>query len=92
MQAGKVPGISSISEIMGDKLHLDAGLGHYLAGATVYATLCGVNPAGLVKPEGHYDAEKDGLFTAETLKVLHETIWEVVSKNAYTGVSTEPKQ
>jgi len=92
MQAGKVPGISSISEIMGDKLHLDAGLGHYLAGATVYATLCSANPAGLVKPEGHYDGKKEGLFTPETLKVLHETIWQVVSKNAYTGVSTKPKR
>jgi len=92
MQAGKVPGISGIGDIMGDKLHLDAGLGHYLAGVTVYATLFGKNPAGLVKPDGHYDGKNSNLFTPQVYKVLHQTIWEVVSNHAYTGVVTKPEE
>ncbi len=87
MQAGEVPGINGIGEIMADKLHLDHGLGHYIASVTVYATLFGRNPAGLVKPEGHYDAEREGLFTPQILNVLHDVIWTVVSSHAYTGVA-----
>lgn len=91
MQAGEVPGINGIGEIMGDKLHLDAGLGHYLAAVTVYTTLYGRNPAGLVKPDGHYDAAKEGLFTPQILNVLHDVVWAVVSNHAYTGVATKPE-
>ena len=91
MQAGEVPGLTGIGDITGDKLHLDAGLGHYLAGVTVYATLFGRNPAGLVKPEDHYDGEKEGLFTPQILNVLHDVVWAVVSKHAYTGVATRPE-
>ena len=74
-----------------DREQLDAGLGHYLAGVTVYTTLFGRTPAGLVKPDGHYDAEKEGLFTPQILNVLHEVVWAVVSNHAYTGVATKPE-
>ena len=91
MQAGDVPGFKAMADIMGDKLHLDHGLGHYLAGVTVYATVLGRNPAGLVKPKGHYDGKegesKDALFTPEVLKILHDTVWRVVTACPDAGVA-----
>lgn len=86
MQAGKVPGLTGIGDIMKDKLHLDAGLGHYIASVTVYATLFGKNPAGLVKPEGHYDGGNQELLTPQMCEIVNTTVWDVVSKNPSTGV------
>ena len=48
LELGELTGIGGSMEarlraagIMGDKLHLDAGLGGYLAGVTVYSTIFG---------------------------------------------------
>ncbi len=91
MQAGGVPGINGIGELMGDKLHLDHGLGHYIASVTVYATLFGKNPQGLVKPDGHYDDGKNSaLFTAQMCEIVNQTVWDVVSKHPATGVTAKP--
>jgi len=92
MQTGKVPGIDGIGDIMGDKLHLDAGLGHYVAGATVYATLFRKDPAGLVKPKGHYDGKNADLFAPQLCEIVHKTIWDVVCAHAYTGVATKSER
>jgi hypothetical protein len=86
MQAGKVPGLTGIGDIMKDKLHLDPGLGHYIASATVYATLFGKNPGGLVKPDGHYDDGNKELLTPQMCEIVNKTVWDVVSKNPSTGV------
>ncbi len=85
MQAGELPGYDGIGDIMADGLHLDAGLGEYLASATVYATIFGESPAGLTKPAGHYDGGP-GTFTPEVYDVFHETVWNVVSTHEYAGV------
>jgi hypothetical protein len=86
MQAGKVPGLTGIGDIMKDKLHLDPGLGHYIASVTVYATIFGKNPAGIVKPEGHYDDGNKELLTPQMCEIVNKTVWDVVSKNPSTGV------
>jgi hypothetical protein len=86
MQAGKVPGLTGIGDIMKDKLHLDPGLGHYIASVTVYATIFGKNPAGIVKPEGHYDDGNKELLTPQMCEIVNNTVWDVVSKNPSTGV------
>jgi len=90
MQAGRVPGLGGIGDLMKDKLHLDPGLGQYIAGVTVYATLFGKNPEGLVKPDGHYDSDSKNLFTPEIYAVIHKTVWEVVSRHPYTGIARKP--
>ena len=92
MQAGKVPGFTGIGDIMGDKLHLDHGIGHYLAGVTVYATICRTNPTGLVKPDGHYDSKDKKPLTPQMTKLINTTVWDVVSKHAYTGVSPKSEK
>ena len=74
MRAGEVPGLSGIGDIMGDKLHLDAGLGGYLAGVTVYSTISGKNPAGLAKPLGHYEGKEGNLITPEVAKIVNDRI------------------
>ena len=86
MQAGKVPGLTGIGDIMKDKLHLDPGLGHYIASVTVYATLFAKNPGGLVKPEGHYDDGNKELLTPQMCEIVNKTVWDVLSKHPSTGV------
>jgi len=85
MKAGQVPGYTSINQFFQtDQLHLDEGPGTYVAGATVYATLFGKDPAGLTRPAGYYGS--DSQFSPELYDALNETVWEVVSTNPYTGV------
>lgn len=92
LQAGALPGFSGVGELMldDDNLHLNAGLGHYTAGATVYATLFGESPAGLAQPDGCYEGGDQSLFTPEAYALVHETVWEVVSTHEHTGVVPEP--
>ena len=88
MKNGDLPGYTGVADILSnDKLHLNAGLGHYVAGVTVYATICGRNPAGLTRPEGHYEGAKEGVFTPAVYKMFHKTIWEVVTSHKFSGVS-----
>jgi len=86
MQAGKVHGLTGLGDIMKDKLHLDPGLGHYIASDTVYATLFNNSPSGIVKPEGHYDDGNKELLTPQICEIVNKTVWDVVSKNPSTGV------
>ena len=52
----------------------------------MYATLFGKNPAGIVKPEGHYDDGNKELLTPQMCEIVNTTVWDVVSKNPLTGV------
>ena len=88
MKKGDLPGYTGVADILSnDKLHLNEGLGHYVAGTTVYATICRKNPTGLIRPEGHYEGAKEGAFTPAVYKLFHETIWEVVTSSKFSGVS-----
>ena len=87
LQAGAVPGINDIRDIMSDVLHLDEGVGTFLAGLTVYATLFGADPAGIVKPAGYYDGINPALFTQDLYDTWWETVWDVVSTHPDTGVA-----
>lgn len=90
MQDGEVSGFTGVADLLSDdRLHVNQGLGEYLVGATVYATIFGANPAGLVKPDESYEGGDNSLFTPEIYEVFHETIWDVISTHEYTGVVAE---
>ena len=80
MKAGKAPGYDNVHQLYRDRVHLTHELGRYVAGVTVFSTLYNENPAGLTKPVGTYrKAGKDWPLPEPLAKLIHETVWEVVS-------------
>lgn len=88
LRAGAVPGINDVRDLMRDRLHVDEGLGTFLVGLTVYATLYGTDPDGIVKPVGYYDGN-NGLYVQELYDAYYDAVWEVVSAHPHTGVLRE---
>ncbi len=74
---------------MNDQPHngRDSGtIGSYVAALTIYATLTGESPVGLtVGPYEMFDPKAD----AELIRALQETLWDVVTGNRHSGVSTQ---
>ena len=52
MTQGAIPGYNSVLNLYRDHTHLDNELGRYVASATTFASLSGVNPLDLYKPPG----------------------------------------
>ena len=52
MTKGKIPGFNTITQAYRDNIHLDNRIGRYIASATTFATLSGVDPLTLYKPPG----------------------------------------
>lgn len=71
---------------MNDQPHngRDSGtIGSYVAALTIYATLTGESPVGLtVDPYEMFDPVAD----TELIRALQTTVWDVVTRNPYTGV------
>ncbi len=83
MRAGKVEGYTSAHDLYRDDVHLTHELGRYVAGLTVFATLYGEVPKGLVKPKGTYrKAGKDWPLPKPLRDAVHRVVWEVVTKNS----------
>ena len=64
------------------------GLGTFLVGLTVYATLYGEDPDGIIKPAGHYDGN-NGLYTQDLYDTYYDAVWDVVSTHPYAGILPE---
>jgi len=83
---------AGVLNVYADGVHLndqphngeDSGtIGSYVAAMTVFSTLSGKSPVGLtVEPYEQFDPEAD----AALIEALQETVWEVVSNHAHTGV------
>lgn len=89
IQAGQVPGLTSIWEIYNDGIHL-GNIGCYFVACSFYATIYGDSPVGL--PYDDYNRERHGrgdrAFTPELARIIQETVWETVTGHAaLTGVS-----
>jgi hypothetical protein len=108
IRAGKVPGLVNIGEYSADGGHLRSGLPRYTLGATYYAVLFREHPGKvdwkIFQDRSNYDSGKYGFYvhqpdlavhldiTPERARAVNDTIWEVVSEHAYTGVqSRTPK-
>ena len=100
MRAGQVPGIVNIGEFSADGGHLRGGLPRYVLAATHYAVLFGAHPGEadwqVFQERSNYDSGKFGFYvhqpdlgvhldlTPERVKVVNDTVWEVVKDHPHT--------
>ena len=61
----------------------DGALGGYIASLTFYAVLAGKNPVGLTT--GPWE-RIDPIADAELIRAIQQTVWDVVSKDALSGL------
>lgn len=76
IEAGGIDGLTDISQLYRDDIHMSYGLGRYVASATTFSTLYGDDLAGITLP-GYSNAVSD---------TINDIIWNEVSSNAFTGV------
>ena len=85
LQAGEVPGYTSIEQMYRDDYHLTLDIGRFIAGITTFATIYGSDPTGIVQPENYY-GERGTQFTPELYSAIYSTVCDVVSNSPYTGL------
>jgi hypothetical protein len=93
MQAGEMPGITTIKDFYTDVQHIRAGMAAYSIAALFYAAIFEEKPDSLdvtiyndpekYGPDMHHDRGEVIPITPERAKVLHETIWEVLQKHPH---------
>lgn len=83
--AGLVPGLTSATHLFRDFRHMN-NFGSYVASATVHATLYGESPVGKEIPSLANISDPD----LELFGALQQIIWNVVTRNAYSGVTGKP--
>ncbi|MDF1699780.1 MAG: hypothetical protein P1V36_01280 [Planctomycetota bacterium] len=89
LQAGDVPGLTSIAQLYRDDIHLSYDLGRFVAGLTTYATLFATDPTGIAKPERWYGASA-APFTTAFHAAVNAAVWSVVSAHPHSGVTATP--
>jgi hypothetical protein len=97
MQAGKMPGLTTIKDFYTDVQHIRAGLPAYTIAALFYAAIFEEKPDRLdfsiyndpqkYGPDVYHDRGEILPITPERAKLVHETVWEVLQKQktATTG-------
>lgn len=85
IQAGGVPGFTSITQLYRDNVHLTGDVGRYVAGITTLAALFGRKPTETERPDGTYG--KADAISPALYRTIHDTVWEVLtSRKELTGV------
>jgi hypothetical protein len=82
MQAGKVPGYTSIFQMYADGIHLNE-TGRYIVGCTFYATIFKADPHGL--PSEPYKVKDTSI-----VPVIQDVVWKTVQENKLAGIATDP--
>ncbi len=96
MKAGAVPGIATIKDFYTDVQHIRAGLANYSIAALFYASFFREKPPmnldwSKYNDQAAYGDDKNHDFgpvleiTPERVKVVHDTIWEVLQAHPYAG-------
>jgi hypothetical protein len=83
MQAGDVPGYTTIDDFYRDDLHLSLDLGRFVASVTNYAVLYGDDPRGLTKPAGYFT---DTVYSSALYDAMEQAVWDVVSTHEYSTI------
>ncbi len=83
MQAGELPGFESIYNVYKDGIHLGP-YGSYIAGLTFASTMYKIDPRGL-------SSSAYGELDPNVVKIIQNTVWDVVSKHPYAGIANEPQ-
>ena len=81
MKAGQGPGHKSIWDVYADGIHLNK-IGSYITACTFYATLYKENPRGLT-------GEPSKMADAKLNAIIHDTVWDVVSKHSLAGIGAK---
>jgi Ca2+-binding RTX toxin-like protein len=82
MQAGLVPGYTSITQLYADNTHLNS-VGSYIVATTFYATLFRTSPVGLPVPAAY---QADQPISADLAAIIQRTAWDVVTAIPISGV------
>lgn len=82
IKAGHVPGITNITQLYSDDIHLTS-TGAYLAACAYFATLYQESPIGLA-----YDGY--GLTDPALAAIIQTSVWDTVLFHPYSGVTPEP--
>jgi hypothetical protein len=93
MQAGEMPGISTIKDLYTDVQHIRAGMAAYSIAALFYAAIFEEKPESLdftiyndpekYGPDMHHDRGEVIPVTPERVEILYETIWDVLQKHPH---------
>ena len=93
MQAGEMPGITTIKDFYTDVQHVRAGLAAYSIAALFYAAIFEEKPDSLnfkiyndpekYGPDMYHDWGEVLPITSERAKVVHQTIWELLNKHPH---------
>jgi len=88
IEAGQVPGFTTLNQLYRDDIHLTFDVGRYVAGITTFATMYGIDPAGSTKPNGFYGS--DSAFSPELYEAVHAAVWDVISANPFANPLFSP--
>jgi hypothetical protein len=88
IEAGEMPGFVEVDDLFRDGGHLTLDVGRYVAAATLYSTLFGLEPHALVKPDNYFG--ESTAFTDEIYDIVHDVIWEVVTTHPHAIRMTPP--
>ena len=85
-QAGKLPGLQSVSEFYHDGIHFN-NVGAFAVATTFYATMFKETPVGL-KADAFAPGKEshDREISPELAKAIQQTVWDVVSTHKLAGV------
>ncbi|MEM9358762.1 MAG: hypothetical protein AAGB04_21485, partial [Pseudomonadota bacterium] len=86
IDAGTVPGLTSIEDVFSDDIHLN-DLGQYFVAMVHYATIYGQDPVGLdAQLQGRFGADFDAP-SAALAAVFQDIAWETATEYDRSGVS-----
>jgi hypothetical protein len=88
MKAGLIPGMTRVTDLYRDTVHLNYSAGRFIASLTTMSTMLGETPLGITKPAGAFGNEE--FFTEPQYEVILDIIRSVIDASPYSGVSLPP--
>jgi hypothetical protein len=89
--AGDVPGITALSDLFVDQIHLET-IGRYFIACICYACLYKRSPVGLTNYAAtEFSVPYTGMPTAEQAAVFQQIAWDTVTSYSRSGVDPEPQ-
>lgn len=83
--AGTLPDVTSHSDFWRDTIHMSFSIGRYVAATTAYATMFKKDVRGQQPPALFFAGEPT--LTPALLDAINETIWDVLTRNPWSGLS-----
>lgn len=87
IEAGNVPGVTSVDALFEDDIHM-SDLGWYFIACVQYETIYRTSPVGRTGATTNRFGSPFPAVAAETARVFQEVAWDVVSRDARSGVAS----